>query len=121
MTPEVHIKQLRIRYIRVLEKFFTRTISLLKLENFDIELFRVRTLKNYEDIKRVKAVDLNSKYLVDLIAFINKTLSYLENHTDSFEDERSTLLKDGNLLQKEKNLNSYRKDKHKKSKFDDGY
>ncbi|WP_072680770.1 hypothetical protein [Arcobacter sp. LA11] len=118
---EIHEKQLRIRYIRVLEKFFTRTVSLLKLENFDTELFKERTLKNYEDIKRVKAVDLNSKYLVDLIAFINKTLSYLENHTDSFEDERNTLLKDANLLQKERNRNSYRKDKHKKSKFDDGY
>ncbi len=118
---EIHEKQLRIRYIRVLEKFFTRTVSLIKLENFDTELFKERTLKNYEDIKRVKAVELNSKYLVDLIAFINKTLFYLENHTDTFEDERNILLKDANLLQKEKNKNSYRKDKHKKSKFNDGY
>ncbi len=119
--PEIHEKQLRIRYIRVLEKFFTRTISLLKLENFNPELFKERTLKNYEDIKRVKAVDLNSKYLTDLIAFINKTLSYLENHSEDFEDERSTLLKDANTLQKEKNRNTYKKDKHKKSKFNDGY
>ena len=117
----IHEKQLRIRYIRVLEKFFTRTVSLLKLENFDFDLFKERTLKNYEDIKRVKEVDLNSKYLVDLIAFINKTLSYLENHTKDFEDEKNTLLKDANLLQKERNRNSYSKDKHKKSKFNDGY
>jgi len=118
---EVHEKQLRIRYIRVLEKFFTRTVSLLKLENFNTELFKERSLKNYEDIKRVKAVDLNSKYLVDLIAFINKTLFFLENHSDDFEDERNTLLKDANILQKEKNRNTYKKDKHKKSKFNDGY
>lgn len=117
----MHEKQLRIRYIRVLEKFFTRTISLLKLENFDANLFKERTLKNYEDIKRVKAVPLNSKYLTDLIAFINKTLSYIENHSDDFEDERNTLLKEANLLQKEKNRNTYKKDKHKKSKFNDGY
>ncbi|WP_321311265.1 hypothetical protein [Halarcobacter sp.] len=117
----MHDKQLRIRYIRVLEKFFTRTVSLLKLENFDKELFKERTLKNYEDIKRVKSIELNSKYLTELIAFINKTLHYIEHHTETFEDERSTLLKDANLLQKEKNKNSYRKDKHKKSKFDDGY
>lgn len=118
---EIHEKQIRIRYIRVLEKFFTRTVSLLKLENFDVDLFKERTLKNYGDIKRVKAIELNSKYLTDLIAFINKTLSYLDNHTKTFEDERSTLLKDANLLQKERNNNSYKKDKHKKSKFDDGY
>jgi hypothetical protein len=117
----MHDKQLRIRYIRVLEKFFTRTVSLLKLENFNTDLFKERTLRNFEDIKKVKAVDLNSKYLIDLIAFINKTLSYLENHTKSFENERSTLLKDANLLQKERNRNSYKKDKHKNSKFDDGY
>lgn len=117
----MHEKQLRIRYIRVLEKFFTRTISLLKLENFDAKLFKERTLKNYEDIQRVKAVPLNSKYLTDLIAFINKTLNYLENHSEDFQDERDTLLKDANLLQKEKNRNTYKKDKHKNSKFNDGY
>ncbi|XOB60955.1 hypothetical protein ACMC56_10095 [Campylobacterota bacterium DY0563] len=117
----MHDKQLRIRYIRVLEKFFTRTVSLLKLEDFDKGLFKERTLKNYEDIKRVKSIELNSKYLTELIAFINKTLQYIENHTETFEDERSTLLKDANLLQKEKNKSSYKKDKHKKSKFDDGY
>lgn len=118
---QVHEKQLRIRYIRILEKFFTRTVSLLKLDNFNYELFKERTLKNYKDIKRVEHVDLNSKYYTELIAFINKTLSYLDSHTETFEDERSTLLKDANQLQKEKNKNSYRKDKHKKSKFDDGY
>lgn len=117
----MHEKQLRIRYIRVLEKFFTRTLSLLKLENFDKSLFVERTLKNYEDIKRVKAVDLNSAYLSGLIAFINKTLEYTQNSSDSFENERSTLLKEANLLQKEKNRSSYKKEKHKKSKFDDGY
>ena len=118
---QIHEKQLRIRYIRILEKFFTRTVSLLKLDNFDHELFKERTLKNYKDIKRVQAVDLNSKYYTELIAFINKTLSYIDAHSKDFEDERNTLLKDANLLQKEKNRNSYRKDKHKKSKFDDGY
>ena len=45
MGFEINEKQLRIRYIRVVEKFLTRTISLLKLENFDKELFLKRTLK----------------------------------------------------------------------------
>jgi hypothetical protein len=45
----IHEKQLRIRYIRVLEKFFTRTVSLLKLEDFDFNIFKQRTLKNFED------------------------------------------------------------------------
>ncbi|RXK07933.1 hypothetical protein [Halarcobacter bivalviorum] len=118
----MHEKQLRVRYIRVLEKFFTRTVSLLKLENFDKNLFKERILKNYEDIKRVKAVDLNSQYLTNLIAFINRTLQSLESSTDEdFENVRATLLKEANLLQKEKKRSTYKKDKHKNSKFDDGY
>lgn len=118
---EVHEKQLRIRYIRVLEKFFTRTVSLLKLENFDYTLFIERTNKNYEDILRVQRMDLTSPYLINLKKFIDLTLQYTVAHTETFEEERSRLLKEANLLQKEKNSGSYRKDKHKKSKFDDGY
>lgn len=117
----MHEKQLRVRYIRVLEKFFTRTVSLLRLENFDKELFKERTKKNYEDIKRVKAVDLNSPYLTQLIAFINKTLQYAETSSEEFEEERATLLKEANHIQKEKKRSTYKKDKHKRSKFDDGY
>ena len=46
MIYEVNEKQQRIKYIRVLEKFFTRNISLLKLDNFDKDLFKQRTKKN---------------------------------------------------------------------------
>lgn len=117
----MHEKQVRIRYIRVLEKFFTRTVSLLKLENFDVELFKERTLKNYKDLQRVDEVDLHSPYLSSLTSFKNKTLQYIASHSENFEDERSTLLKDANLIQKEKKKNTYSKDKHKKHKFNDGY
>lgn len=117
----MHEKQLRIRYIRVLEKFFTRTISLLKLENFEYELFRERTLKNYEDMNRTKAVDVHSSYLSSLKNFVALTLQYLDHHSDDFQTERETLLKEANLIQKEKNKSTYKKDKHKKQKFNDGY
>lgn len=66
-------------------------------------------------------MDLYSAYLMDLKAFLAKTMSYVEKHSKDFDNERSTLLKDANLLQKEKNSNSYSKDKHKNKKFDDGY
>lgn len=117
----MHEKQERIRYIRVLEKFFTRTVSLLKLDNFDIEKFKERTEKNYKDLQRVKKVDLHSVYLSSLTSFLNKTLDYIENHSETFEDERAILLKDANLIQKEKKKNTYKKDKHKNHKFNDGY
>ncbi|UTJ05444.1 hypothetical protein [Arcobacter roscoffensis] len=117
----MHEKQQRIRYIRVLEKFFTRTVSLLKLENFDVELFKQRTKKNYEDLKKVEAVPLHSSYLTSLTEFLNTTLQYIENHTEDFDDEKSTLLKQANLIQKEKKKKTYTKDKHRKHKFNDGY
>lgn len=117
----MHEKQLRIRYIRVLEKFFTRTVALLKLEDFDFDKFKERTIKNFEDTKRVKKVELSSSYLVGLKNFIDLTLRYLEYHSDDFEGERNHLLKEANLLQKEKKRNTYKKDKHKNKKFDDGY
>ncbi len=118
---EIHEKQLRIRYIRILEKFFTRTVSLLKLENFDKELFKKRTLKNLEDLNRVKEVELHSVYYTQLKDFIAKTLFFTNEHSETFEEERATLLKDANLMQKEKNKGTYSKDKHKKQQFNDGY
>ena len=121
MIYEVNEKQLRIKYIRVLEKFFTRTISLLKLENFDKELFKKRTKKNYEDLQKAKEVELYSEYYSGLKDFINKTMIYLEEHSNTFQEEKATLLKDANLLQKEKNKSNYKKDKHKNQKFNDGY
>jgi 1,2-phenylacetyl-CoA epoxidase catalytic subunit len=121
MIYEINEKQQRIRYIRVLEKFFTRTISLLKLDNFDKDLFIARVKKNHEEMLKTKEIDLYSEYYTELKVFINRTMFYAEEHSKSFEEERANLLKDANLLQKEKNRGSYKKDKHKKQDFGDGY
>lgn len=117
----MHEKAKRIKYIRVLEKFFKRNMSLLKLDNFDFELYKERTLKNYEEMKKAESVDLNSNYLVALKNYINMVLQTLENHSDDFKSEKEALLKEANLLQKEKNRNTYKKDKHKHKSFNDGY
>lgn len=121
MIFELNEKQLRIRYIRVLEKFFTRTISLLKLDNFDKDLFKQRTKKNYEEMIKTKEIELYSDYYESLKVFINRTMFYLQEHSKSFEEERANLLKEANLIQKEKNSSNYKKDKHKNEKFNDGY
>lgn len=114
-------KELRIRYIRVLEKFSKRTIALLKLSDFDFEKFKVRTVKNYEEMKKAQEVMLTSSYLISLKKFIDLVMSSIQDHTKTFEKERDFLLKEANLLQKEKNKNNYKKDKHKNKRFDDGY
>ncbi len=117
----MHEKAKRIKYIRVLEKFFKRNISLLKLENFNFELYKERTIKNFDEMNKCEKIDLNSNYLVALKRFNDLVMHYIQNHSDNFEEERNNLLKEANLLQKEKNRTSYKKDKHKKKKFDDGY
>jgi hypothetical protein len=96
-------------------------VTLLKLENFNHELFKKRTLKNYEDFKKVEEMELYSAYMTDIKNFIAKTMHFVENHSKTFEEERAILLKDANLLQKEKNNQSYSKDKHKNNKFNDEY
>ncbi len=110
MIYEVNEKQQRIKYIRVLEKFFTRTISLLKLDNFDKDLFKIRTKKNYDEMIKTKEIELYSEYYEGIKLFIDKTMFYLQEHSKSFEEERAILLKDANLLQKEKNKSNYKKD-----------
>lgn len=121
INEEQHVKQLRIRYIRVLEKFLTRTNSLLRLENFDSDLFKDRVLKNFKDIAKVKEMDLHSPYLINLKKYIDLVMYSIHSKEENFKPIQEKLLKEANLLQKQKSSSSYKKDKHKKSKFDDEY
>ena len=77
-------KELRIRYIRVLEKFSKRSIALLKLGDFDFERFKTRTSKHYEEMKSVKEVTLTSSYLLALKKFKDFNLRLINNHSLSF-------------------------------------
>ena len=114
-------KIIRLKYIRVLEKFLTRSVALLKNDSFELDNFKINIDRYYDEIKKVKSVRLDSEYLKKLIAFVNLTLEKTQNHSDDFEIEKQLLLKEANLLHKEKNKTSYKKDKHKKRLFDDGY
>ena len=114
-------KELRIKYIRVLEKFAKKTINLLKVSHFNFEVFKIRTIKNYEEIKKSQEVSLTSTYLISLKNFINTVLQSIQNSSSGFEYDINAMLKQANLLEKEKNKNSYKKDKHKNKKFDDNY
>ncbi len=120
MSFSINEKQLRIRYIRVVEKFLTRTMALLKLEDFNKEMFIKRTFKNYEDMCKTPKVELYSDYYSLLNIFVEKTINSVKNPSDDFADERAMLLKEANLLQKEKNKSTYKKEKHKKDRYDDG-
>jgi len=114
-------KTLRLKYIRTLEKFTSRAISLLKHPQFDFEIFVVNIEKYYHEIKKVEAIRLDSEYHKKLQEYVNITLQCTANHSKTFEDEQQLLLKEANLLHKEKNKSSYKKDKHRKKNYSDGY
>lgn len=117
----MHEKAKRIKYIRALEKFFNRNLSLLRLENFNFELYMQRTQKNFDELQKSEAVDLNSNYLMGLKRHIDNIMQFIRHGSHDLEEKKQTLLKEANLLLKDKNQSNYKKDKHKHKKFDDGY
>jgi hypothetical protein len=121
MKYEVNEKTKRLRYIRILEKFTTKAVGLLKYDNFDIELYKKAMLRSYEDLQKIEALDLYQEYPVHLKNLAQLILNNLDSHSKSYEDERKAILKESNLLYKLKNNNRYKKDKHKNKKFTDGY
>jgi len=120
-TIQIHEKTKRIKYIRVLEKFFKRNLSLLRLEDFNFELYQKRIIKNFEELLKSEATDLNSNYLSSLKKHIDNVVYFAHHPSDDVEEQKQTLLKEANLLLKDKNQSNYKKDKHKHKKFDDGY
>lgn len=114
-------KTIRLRFIRLLEKFNTKAITLLKYDNFDLELYKKAMLRSYEDLKKIEALDLYQEYPVQLKNLAQLILNNLDSHSKTYEDERKAILKESNLLYKLKNNNRYKKDKHKNKKFTDGY
>jgi hypothetical protein len=119
---KINNKTIRLRYIRILEKFLTRTISLLKNDDLPFYNFVENINKYYEEIKKVEAVRLDNEYLQKLEQFVNLTLQKVDT-IDSLDypQLKALLLKEANLLHKEKNKTNYKKDKHKHKSFNDGY
>ncbi len=114
-------KTIRMKYVRALEKFVQRTISILKHPKFDFEIYKKQTNKNYEFVELTQSIRLDSQYLKKLLEFTQLIINTIDNHSYDFTKEQQLLLKEANLLHKEKNKSSYKKDKHSKKKFHDGY
>ena len=89
----------------------------------DVEalLFKKNIDKYYEELKKVKAVRLDSEYLTLLEEFVNSTLRKTTQIDDDFNEHKESLLKEANLVHKEKNKSNYKKEKHKSKDFYDGY
>lgn len=108
---QVDDKSSRIKYIRALERFAKSAISILKRDDFDENLFKIRTEKNYEILKKIEAVYLDQPYTKALENFVKSVLA---------NKNKDELIKEANLLEKLKNSKTYKKDKHK-NKFENEY
>ena len=124
MENTINEKDIRLKYTRGLEKFVRSNISYLKDPTFEFEIFKKRVKKTFEILKKIPHIRLNATYPIALEKYVNLVLGVL--HVEELKDEekeelQTKLLKEANLLHKEKNKTQYKKDKHKKSSFNDGY
>ncbi len=117
----VNEKTLRLKYIRVLERFVSRAVALLKHSDFNIDIFKVNIDKYYQEIQKTKAVRLDSQYHQKLQHYVNMTLNLTQTDSSDFQEQQLLLLKEANLLHKEKNKTNYKKDKHKKKNYHNEY
>ena len=106
-------KALRLKYIRALEKFVSRNIALLKKENFELEKYLISFEKFKEQFEKTTPIRLNSSYLKKLSEYKELLIKTYLNHSKDFITERAMLLKEANLLAKEKNKTSYKRAKYK--------
>lgn len=114
-------KELRVKYIRALERFVNSCIGILKTENFDFKLFAKRVEKNYKVLKKVEETRLDSTYTNALQNYVNLVLRTLSDESSDEQAKHKLLLKEVNLIEKEKNRGAYKKEKHKDKSFNDGY
>ncbi len=112
-------KNQRVKYMRLLEKFLKSSITILKLENFNYDLFEKRSLKIYNLIKKIDNIRVDSGYFKSLQIFAELTMATLKNDNLKTDEKRNLLLKEVNLIEKNRNKKIYRKIKHKNSLHND--
>lgn len=118
----INDKDARVKYIRSLERFLGSCVSALKNENFDFILFVKRAEKGLKTLRKVEPIRLDSTYTNGLENYANLVANSIAKVEEIDKEEtHKRLLKEANLLEKEKYRGNYKKEKHKAQGFDDGY
>ena len=109
----------RLRYVRLLERFFNSVISYLsKSEDPTKEQYIKRIDNNSKYLDRVEPVALYKSELTDLETLVKrmKTLAESDNSIDEIAKE---ILHSANKLDQSSKNRRYKKDKHRSDKFKD--
>jgi len=99
--------------MRLMEKFAKSSTNILKLENFNYNLFENKITKIYDKIEAMGDIRADSSYMNSLKNFISKTIQVINNQNIDEDKKKEILLKEANLLEKEKNRKTTKKTKHK--------
>ena len=108
---------LRVKYVRLMQRFINSiTVFLAKSEALSKERYikKVDNARKYLD--RCEKVELYGSSNSELERFVSKILKSVESDLD-IEEIKADILAYANQLEKSQNSKSYKKDKHKKSKF----
>ncbi len=109
----------RLRYIRLLERFFNSIISYLsKSEEPTKKQYIKRVENNSKYLDRVEPVALYKSELTDLEALVKKMKS-LATSDKSIDEISKEVLHGANKLDQSNKNRRYKKDKHKDDKFKD--
>ena len=109
----------RLRYIRLLERFFNSVISYLtKSEEPSKENYIKRITNNSKYLDRTDPIALYKSELTALETLVNR-MKFLATSDDPIEEISAEILRAANKLEQSNNNRRYKKDKHKNEQFKD--
>ena len=107
-----HKKTSRVKYLRLQEKLLQSSLTILKLENFNYELFCKKALKIVTKIENIPEIRADSSYINSLKKFSDLVKRTIENDRLKIEEKKEVLLKEANLIDKQKNKKLYKRKKN---------
>lgn len=109
----------RLRYIRLLERFFNSIVSYLsKSDAPSKEQYLKRIENNSKYLDRIEPVPLYKSEFNELEALVKKMRSMAQSDL-SIEEISEEILHSANKLEQSHNNRRYKKDKHKNDQFKD--
>lgn len=109
----------RLKYIRVLERFLRSVISYLSIpEGITKEGYNKKIENNLKYFQKTQSVVLYKGEFSDLESLVKEIILKADSE-ESIEELKNEILYKSNKLEKTKNNRKYKKDKHKAEKFNE--
>jgi hypothetical protein len=122
-TPKQLENYKRLKYRRELERFLNRVVSISKDDSILLENFKIKVDGFYNKLIKIDSTTLDNKFFENIEKLVNIIISSIDkiSNLDEFIKFKNLVLKEANIIQKEKNRSSYKKDKYKHKAINDGW